>query len=73
MVVSGRLTPFLLEMRPATSTIVSARPGATRGDAQQHLAVVDQHAMAGPQRVEDFRMRQKDARLRRRAPGPNRA
>ena len=45
--MSGRLTPFLLEMRPATSTIVSARPGATLRHAQQHLAVVDQHAVAG--------------------------
>ena len=29
IVVSGRLTPFLLETLPATSTIVSARPDAT--------------------------------------------
>ena len=28
MVVSGRLTPFLLETRPATSTMVWARPGS---------------------------------------------
>ena len=28
MVVSGRLTPFLLETRPATSTTVAARPGS---------------------------------------------
>ena len=35
--------------------------GRDCGDAQQHFAVVDQHAMAGLHRAEDFRMRQIDA------------
>ncbi len=63
MVVSGRLTPFLLETRPATSTTVSSAAALGRGDPQHHLAVVDEEPVALGERAQDFRMRQIDARL----------
>ena len=62
MVVSGRLTPFLFDSRPANSTTVEARPRRSVEDVQQQLAVVDQNPVAGRERAQDFRMRQIDAR-----------
>ena len=60
--VSGRLTPFLSDTRPATSTTVDARPGEASTTRSKHLAVVDQDPVAGRERAQDFRMGQIDAR-----------
>ncbi len=62
MVVSGRLTPFRFETRPATSTTVTARLGSASSTLQHHLAVVDEDAVAGRERAQDLRMGQLNAR-----------
>ncbi len=61
MVVSGTLTPLRSESLVPTSTTVSARVLVTLGDAQPHLAVVEQQPVADLERGEDFRMGQFDA------------
>ena len=72
MMASGTLTPLRSESMVPTSTVVGALSAAF-DDAQPHLAVVEQQAMAGLERGEDLRMGQLDARSRRRASDRNRA
>ena len=66
MVVSGKLTPFLLETRPGDFDDGQRPASLGRGDPQHHLAVVDEDSVPLRERAQDFRMRQIDARL---APG----
>ncbi len=59
--VSGRLTPFLSEILVPETTVVTMRLPSLFQRLQLQLAVVDQQAVAGLDRIQDFGMRQIDA------------
>ena len=59
--MSGTLTPLRLESPVPNSTTVDGAVGGALGDAQAHLAVVEQQAVADLKRLQDFRVRQLDA------------
>ena len=56
--VSGRLTPFLSEILLPATTVQTIDLPSQRTAFSSQLAVVDQQAMAGLDRLQDFRMRQ---------------